>query len=277
MTKDALPPTQGEVPMPSRAAAPSSSLQSPAAHPSSAVDTLKQAMRRARQDNAERASVVSDLRTARFGRLELLYEALKPLVAQIPADVDTIDVGLVPTLNPRLFIDMIGFIEMGRDARQYRLLQDTRTGRITLAESEDVDTMVDAVTDYVARRLLERDKALAADTPISVGAAPRPAAVPAGSRPLSTVTVVPGPGSERSRPDQSGPPPSRPVPHKPAAPRSELPRSAPSRPGPNRPRRFSQLFTIAFSFLIDLLGSIALFSALAFVAWYVWNRLHVAI
>lgn len=127
------------------------------------VDTLRQAMRRARQDNAERAAVVADLRTARLGRLELLAEALKPLVAQIPADVDTFDVGLMPGANPRLFIDMIGFIEMGRDARVYRLLQDTRHGRTVLSESESVDTTVDAVTDYVARRLLERDKALAAD------------------------------------------------------------------------------------------------------------------
>ena len=124
---------------------------------------LRQAMRRARQDSAERAGILAEQRSARLGRLELLQEALKPLVAQIPAGADFFDVALLPGAVPRLFIDMIGFVEMGRDARLYRLLQDTRHGRTVLAESESLDAMVDAVTDYVARRLLERDRALASD------------------------------------------------------------------------------------------------------------------
>ena len=151
------------------------------AHPPRAVDTLRQAMRRARQDNAERAGALAELRSARLGRLELLQEALKPLFAQIPDDIDTFDIGLTPGANPRLFIDMIGFVEMGRDARLYRLLQDSRHGRSVIAESEDLDTIVDAVTDYVARRLLERDKALAADARRRPAAAQRsePANLPA--------------------------------------------------------------------------------------------------
>ncbi len=214
------------------------------AHSAAAVDTLKQAMRRARADNAERAGVMSDLRAARLGRLELLQEALKPLIAQIPAEVDTFDVGLLPGSTPRLFIDMIGFVEMGRDTRLYRLLQDTRTGRIVLGESEVVETMVEAVTDYVARRLLEREKALAADRP-PVGASRRGMAPHAGTA------------------DDEPTAPAR---------RSVQERDLRQR-RPSRPRR---LLAIAFSFLIDLLGSVALFTALAIGAWYVWMRLHVA-
>lgn len=135
----------------------------PAEHAPAAVRSLRRAMRRARFDDAERVGVIADLRAARIGRLELLQDALAPLVAQIPRDVDLFDVGLMPGANPRLFIDMIGFVEMGRDSRLYRFFQDTRHGRVQLAESENMDTMVDAITDYVARRLLERDKALAAD------------------------------------------------------------------------------------------------------------------
>lgn len=133
------------------------------AHAPGAVRSLKQAMRRARSDNAERCGAIADLRASRMARLEVLAEALRPLSAQIPADVDLFDFGLMPGANPRLFIDMIGFVEMGRDARLYRLLQDSRHGRTTIAESAEVDTMVEAVTDYVARRLLERDQALASD------------------------------------------------------------------------------------------------------------------
>ena len=163
------------------------------AHPAAAVASLRQAMRRARHDNAERAGVLADQRSARLGRLELLGEALKPLVAQIPTDIDFFDVALMPGSNPRLFIDMIGFVEMGRDARQYRLLQDTRNGRLVLAESESVDAMVDAVTDYVARRLLERDRALAADTKQRPPSYTRAEAAPASS-------AVPGAARRRGGP-----------------------------------------------------------------------------
>jgi hypothetical protein len=45
-------------------------------------------------------------------------------------------------------------------------VQDSRFGRIVLAESHEVPVIVDAVTDYVARRLIEREHALVA-TPIT--------------------------------------------------------------------------------------------------------------
>ena len=132
-------------------------------HAPAAVQSLKLAMRRARSDEAERAGALADLRIGRISRLECLHEALRPLIAQVPADVDLFDIGLMPGANPRLFIDMIGFVEMGRDARKYRFIQDSRHGRVILAESVEIPTMVEAITDYVARRLLERDKALASD------------------------------------------------------------------------------------------------------------------
>jgi hypothetical protein len=142
---------------------PPSNADAPPAHPEAAVLSLKQAMRRARFDDAERSEVITDLRAARIGRLEVLQEALGPLIAQIPADVEMFDIGIMPGINPRLFIDMIAFVEMGRDPRVYRFLQDTRNGRVILAESDSVDAIVEAATYYVARRLLEREKALAAD------------------------------------------------------------------------------------------------------------------
>lgn len=129
-------------------------------HPS---ERLKLALRRARLDDAERTKVVAELRGAEIARLEMLRDALLPVVAEIPKDVDLFDVGLVSTERPRLFIDMIGFVEMAHDRRTYRFVQDTRHGRIALAESERLDPIVDAVTSYIARRLIEREKALAAD------------------------------------------------------------------------------------------------------------------
>src|SRR6266481_5665930 len=67
--------------------------------------------------------------------------------------------------------DAVAHILMGRDKRIYRFVQDTRFGRIVLAESHDVPVIVDAVTDYVARRMIEREHAMVA-TPIVEPVAP---------------------------------------------------------------------------------------------------------
>jgi len=127
------------------------------------VGDLKSALRKARIESAERSDVISELRGAGVARLEMLQDQLAPVLAQVPRHCDLFDVALVPSEHPRLFIDMIGFVEMGRDRRLYRFLQDTRHGRITLCETEQIDKMVEAVTNYIAQRLIERERALAAD------------------------------------------------------------------------------------------------------------------
>jgi hypothetical protein len=52
---------------------------------------------------------------------------------------------------------------MGRDKRMYRFLHDTRLGRRVMAESHEIPDLVKGVTDYVARRLIERERALDED------------------------------------------------------------------------------------------------------------------
>jgi hypothetical protein len=125
---------------------------------------LKDALREARIDLAERTGVVVDLRNAEVARLQLLSDALDPVFAEIPSDVELFDRGLVPGDPPRLWIDMIAHVVMGRDKRIYRFLQDTRYGRRVLAESTEVEEITAAVTKYVARRLVERERALADDS-----------------------------------------------------------------------------------------------------------------
>jgi hypothetical protein len=131
---------------------------------------LRDALRKARIEAADRTGVVVDLRDAEVARLEILSEALDPLFGQIPDQVDLFDRGISQGDTPRLWLDVVAHIVMGRDKRIYRLVQDTRFGRIVLAESHDVEAMVDAVTDYVARRLIEREHALVATPPASVEA-----------------------------------------------------------------------------------------------------------
>src|SRR3954449_11698135 len=135
-----------------------------AVEPEKPPTELTAAVREARIEAAERSAVVVDLRDAELARLELLEEALKPLFNDIPSNVELFDTGISQGDVPRLWIDVIAHVEMGRDKRQYRFLQDTRYGRAVLAESYDIPEIVKAVTRYVARRLVERERALADDT-----------------------------------------------------------------------------------------------------------------
>jgi hypothetical protein len=128
---------------------------------------LRDALRQARIEAADRTGVVVDLRDAEVARLEILNEALDPLFAQIPDNVDLFDRGISQGDTPRLWVDVVAHVMMGRDKRIYRFVQDTRFGRIVLAESHEVSAIVDAVTDYVARRLIEREHALAATPQIA--------------------------------------------------------------------------------------------------------------
>jgi len=124
---------------------------------------LTEAVREARIEAAERSGVVVDLRDADVARLELLNEALDPLFKDIPDDVELFDRGLSKGDVPKLWIDVVAHVEMGRDKRQYRFVQDTRYGRAVLAESYEVPALAEAIKRYVARRMVERERALTDD------------------------------------------------------------------------------------------------------------------
>jgi hypothetical protein len=144
------------------------------AAPSQNPMRLRDALRKARIEAADRTGVVVDLRDAEVARLEILNEALDPLFAQVPDKIDLFDRGISEGETPRLWIDVVAHILMGRDKRIYRFVQDTRHGRIVLAESHDVPVIVEAVTDYVARRMIEREHALFATPALEPEAKPKP-------------------------------------------------------------------------------------------------------
>ena len=126
---------------------------------------LRDALRQARIEAADRTGVVVELRDAEVARLEILNEALDSLFAEVPEQVDMFDRGVSQGETPRLWIDVVAHVVMGRDKRIYRFVQDTRFGRIVIAESHVVPVIVDAVTGYVARRMIEREHAMVA-TPV---------------------------------------------------------------------------------------------------------------
>ena len=129
---------------------------------------LRDALRQARIEAADRTGVVVDLRDAEVARLEILNEALDPLFAEVPDNIDLFDRGISQGDQPRLWVDVVAHIVMGRDKRTYRFVQDTRYGRIVLSETNDIPKTVEAVTDYLARRIVEREQAIAVPPPAMI-------------------------------------------------------------------------------------------------------------
>jgi hypothetical protein len=179
--------------------------------------SLQAAIRRARVESAEQSQAVADLREAEVARLELL-------------------------------LDMIGFVDMGHDRRTYRFFQDTRHGRVLIAESALAERIVAAMTNYIARRLVEREQALASDWRSKEAAA---SGAKPGARALRPA------GAARAK-DGARPPAD-------AAATGVAPRD----------RGWLAAIGDLFSFLLLTLGSVAFLALVclgAYVAWNAWGR-----
>lgn len=122
---------------------------------------LADAVRAAKIAAAHRTDVVVDIREADRARLEIFAEELQPIVDAVPAEDELFDFSLSGGPQPRFWIDGTAHVTMARDRRTYRFVRETRLGRVTLAESTESRAIVDRVTQYVAERIVERDKAFA--------------------------------------------------------------------------------------------------------------------
>ncbi len=217
-------------------------------HLKPAPPSLQAAIRRARVESAEQSQAVADLREAEVARLELLLEAIRPVLDQTPEGVELFDPGIAYGERPRLFLDMIGFVDMGHDRRTYRFFQDTRHGRVLIAESVLIERIVAAMTNYVARRLVEREQALASDWRSREAAAN-------GAKPSARALRAAGAARLKDRP-------SPPV----DAAATGLPLGG---------RRWLAMAGDLFSFLLLTLGSIAFIALVclgAYAAWNAWGR-----
>lgn len=213
--------------------------------------SLKGAIRRARIEEAERTSVMAELRGAEIARLEILAEALEPVFAQVPEHVDIFDAGVMPGETPRLYVDMIGFVEMGPDRRTYRFVQNTRHGRVTASSSDKVETMVETITTYVARRLVEREQALASDRTIEDAA-----------RALAASSSAPEPVHERA------------MARRPASPGRQTTETTPALASAVEPRkrgRFWSAIVEGVIFLAELIGFMILLVALFGALYFGWT------
>lgn len=150
---------------------------------------LADAVRAAKIAAAHRSDVVVDIREADRARLEIFAEEVQSLADELPPGDDLFDFTISGGPQPRFWIDGTAHVSMARDRRTYRFVRETRIGRLTLAESAETRAIADRVTQYVAERIVERDKAFAETDGIGLradeGLAPMKAADPV--RPSSAV------------------------------------------------------------------------------------------
>jgi hypothetical protein len=136
------------------------------------VRRLSDAMREVRIAKADRNDVVVDLKDADRARLEILAEQLKPVIDDIPAEDDQFDFAISTGLQPRLWVDATSHVMLARDRRTYRFVRDTRHGRIVLCETADIKQVQERVTNYVAERIVDRQRMLDGEMePLREGAA----------------------------------------------------------------------------------------------------------
>ncbi|NBN63222.1 hypothetical protein GWI72_01105 [Microvirga tunisiensis] len=131
--------------------------------PHAKVRSLRDAIRKVRLGEAERADVVIELQETERTRLEMLADELTDVFREVPENDDQFSFQIVPGSTPRLWIDMTSHIAVGGDRRTYRFLKDTRLGRVVILETADLDDMADCVTEYIAERIIERERALEGD------------------------------------------------------------------------------------------------------------------
>jgi hypothetical protein len=212
---------------------------------------LVASIRQARIENAERGDAIAEVRELEIARLQTLESALEAVIDQAPQGVDLFDLALTQSEHPRLFLDMIAFVDMAHDKRTYRFFQDTRQGRVLMAESQSADTIVAAVSDYVARRLVERERALT----LGPRVAEEPAAQPVEYSGPATWPIA------RPRPRALHFPP----------PGASGPLAAAEEPRARPRRGILPRLGDALSWLLMLLGSITLALLLGVGGYWAWT------
>lgn len=127
---------------------------------STIVHDLQSAIQEARIEQAERDDAYVELRETERARLIALEEALDGVFNDIPESHKDLALALLPGDPPRYWVDSTAFVIMSRDKHTYRFVKDSRLGRTLLHESTNVERIADAVTRYVADRIVERQRAV---------------------------------------------------------------------------------------------------------------------
>jgi hypothetical protein len=127
-----------------------------------ASSSLREAIRKARVDEAEELDRAADSRDSEIARLELLKAELETVFAELPAHDDRFNLALVPSRPARLWIDLFTYAAVDEASGAYLFVRNSENGRRTLFSSNNVAEIADRITRYVAREIVRRERLEAA-------------------------------------------------------------------------------------------------------------------
>lgn len=131
--------------------------------------SLREAIRNARLEEAERLDATADTRDGEIARLELLKAELETVFAEMPPNDDRFNLVLAPSRPARLWIDLFTYAAIDDSSGAYLFIRNSESGRRTLFSANTVAEMADRITSYMAQEIVRRERMEAA----LVDAAPR--------------------------------------------------------------------------------------------------------
>jgi hypothetical protein len=123
-----------------------------------ASGSLREAIRKARVEEAERLDHSADRRDGEIARLELLKAELETVFAELPDHDDRFNLVLVPSRPARLWIDLFTYAAIDDASGAYLFVRNSENGRRTLFSATNVADIADRITRYMAEEIVRRER-----------------------------------------------------------------------------------------------------------------------
>ncbi len=120
--------------------------------------SLRDAIRKARVDEAERLDQSADQRDGEIARLELLKAELETVFAELPDHDDRFNLVLVPSRPARLWIDLFTYAAIDDTSGAYLFVRNSENGRRTRFSATNVADIADRITRYMAEEVVRRER-----------------------------------------------------------------------------------------------------------------------
>ncbi len=120
--------------------------------------SLREAIRKARLEEAERLDLTADHRDGEIARLELLKAELEAVFAELPPHDDRFNLALVPSRPARLWVDLFTYAAIDDASGAYLFIRNSEHGRRTLFSSANVVDVADRITRYMAHEIVRRER-----------------------------------------------------------------------------------------------------------------------
>jgi len=120
--------------------------------------SLREAIRKARLEEAERLDRSADRRDGEIARLELLKAELETVFTELSEHDDRFNLVLVPSRPARLWIDLFTYAAIDDASGAYLFVRNSENGRRTLFSATNVADIADRITRYMAEEVVRRER-----------------------------------------------------------------------------------------------------------------------